>query len=654
MGKLSVIIVNYNVKYFLEQTLASVQKAMQGIEGEVFVVDNASSDGSVEMVRHRFPQVRIIANTQNVGFSKANNQAIKEANGEYVLLLNPDTVVQEDTFRKIIDFMDTHPEAGGLGVKMIDGKGNFLPESKRGFPSPQVAFYKAFGLEALFPKSHVFGRYRLGYLPEDEIAEVEVLAGAFMLIRKSVLDEIGLLDETFFMYGEDIDLSYRIIQAGYKNYYFPETQIIHYKGESTKKGSLNYVRMFYEAMAIFARKHFGKGKARLFNVVIQFAIWLKALLHFLRNAFKNTYLILLDALLLYGGLYLIKDFWATQVKETANYYPWEYSYLVLPAYVLLWLIVIYFSGGYDRPFRISKALRGLLVGTVAILAMYGLLVESLRFSRAIILLGSAWAGLAIVISRYALHFARYRNLRVEGTPGKNLVIVGGPQEGERVLSLLKQTGVSSQFIGFISPDRKSASNSEQVLGDLQDLEDIVQVFHVDEVIFCAKDLSSREIIQQITRLGNERDFKIVPEASLSIIGSNSKDTAGDLYAVDVNLSISTPMQRRNKRVLDLMVCGGLLITFPIMLFLVRPFGGLILNWWQVLIGRKSWVGYCPGGNGQYLPLLKPGVLCPQDGLHTNKPLEPQLIRRLNLQYARDYEARKDAMIIWRGFGKLRK
>ena len=275
-------------------------------------------------------------------------------------------------------------------------------------------------------------------------------------------------------------------------------------------------------------------------------------------------------LLLYGGLYMIKDFWATQVKETANYYPWEYSYLVLPAYVLLWIIVMYFSGGYDRPFRISKALRGLLVGTVAILAMYGLLVESLRFSRAIILLGSAWAGLAIVISRYALHFARYRNLRVEGTPGKNLVIVGGPQEGERVLSLLKQTGVSSQFIGFISPDRKSVSNSEQVLGDLQDLEDIVQVFHVDEVIFCAKDLSSREIIQQITRLGNERDFKIVPEASLSIIGSNSKDTAGDLYAVDVNLSISTPMQHRNKRVLDLIVCGGLLITFPVMLFLVRP------------------------------------------------------------------------------------
>lgn len=652
MGKLSVIIVNYNVKYFLEHALASVQKAMEGIEGEVFVVDNASSDGSVEMVRQRFPKVRLIANQKNVGFSKANNQAIRESTGEYVLLLNPDTVVQEDTFRKVVDFMDAHPDAGGLGVKMIDGKGNFLPESKRAFPSPRVAFYKAFGLSALFPKSKTFGRYHLGHLPEDETAEVEVLAGAFMLIRKSVLDEIGLLDETFFMYGEDIDLSYRIVQAGYKNYYFPETQIIHYKGESTKKGSLNYVRMFYEAMAIFVRKHFGSSKARTFSLLIQAAIWFKAILHFLATTFKNSFILLLDAALMYGGLFLIKDFWATEIKDTADYYPWEYTALVLPAYVLLWLITIYFSGGYDRPYRITKALRGLLVGTVAILVLYGLLDESLRFSRAIILLGTVWGGIAIVGSRYLLHFIRHGNLRVESTPGKNLVIVGGPQEGDRVLSLLKQAGVYSQFIGFIAPDGKMNYNKEQVLGDLEDLEDIVEVFDVDEVIFCGKDLSSRAIIQQITKLGNEREFKIVPEASLSIIGSNSKDTAGDLYAIDVNLSIATAMQRRNKRVLDLLLCGLFIPLLPILFFRVKSVGGFLSNWWKVLWGRKSWVGYCPGGNGQYLPDLKPGVLCPQDGLRINKDLEPQLIRRLNLQYARDYETRKDVVIVWRGVRML--
>ncbi|MBK6837941.1 MAG: glycosyltransferase family 2 protein [Bacteroidetes bacterium] len=262
--KLSVVIVNYNVKYFLEQCLHSVQKAAGGIETEIWVVDNNSVDGSVEMVREKFPSVKIIANTDNKGFSKANNQAIHLSTGDYVLLLNPDTVVEEDTFRKMLQFMDAHPDAGGLGVKMIDGTGKFLPESKRGLPTPTVAFYKIFGLSALFPKSKTFGKYHLGYLDQNAINPVDVLAGAFMLIRKDVLQKIGLLDEDFFMYGEDIDLSYRITKAGYKNYYFPDARIIHYKGESTKKSSVNYVFVFYNAMIIFAKKHFSKSNASLF------------------------------------------------------------------------------------------------------------------------------------------------------------------------------------------------------------------------------------------------------------------------------------------------------------------------------------------------------------------------------------------------------
>ncbi|GIV44270.1 MAG: hypothetical protein KatS3mg035_1393 [Bacteroidia bacterium] len=229
--KLSVIIVNYNVRHFLEQCLHSVMKAAKGLSVEVFVVDNNSVDNSLEMVREKFPEVKIIANKENVGFSRANNHALRIAKGEYQLLLNPDTVVEEDTFKKVIDFMDNHPDAGGLGVYMIDGKGNFLPESKRGLPTPLVAFYKIFGLSALFPKSKIFGKYHLGYLDKEKIHEVEILSGAFMLMRKAALDKVGLLDEDFFMYGEDIDLSYRIIKGGYKNYYFPETRIIHYKGE---------------------------------------------------------------------------------------------------------------------------------------------------------------------------------------------------------------------------------------------------------------------------------------------------------------------------------------------------------------------------------------------------------------------------------------
>jgi len=215
--KLSIVIVNYNVKYFLEHCLQSVYDALDGITSEVFVVDNVSSDNSVAMLRERFPEVKLICNKENVGFARANNQAIQASTGEYVLLLNPDTVVQFDTFRKSIDFMDRHPDAGGLGITMIDGSGNYLPESKRGFPSPWVAFCKAFGLTALFPKSGLFAGYYLGHLDKDKTHAVDVLAGAYMLMRREALNKTGLLDETFFMYGEDIDLSYRIVQAGYKN-----------------------------------------------------------------------------------------------------------------------------------------------------------------------------------------------------------------------------------------------------------------------------------------------------------------------------------------------------------------------------------------------------------------------------------------------------
>jgi GT2 family glycosyltransferase len=278
LKKLSVIIVSYNVCYFLEQALLAVRNALAQVEAEVFVVDNHSADHSAAMVQRRFPEVKLICNDTNLGFAKANNQAIALAEGQYILLLNPDTVVQEDTFRSCIHFMDNHPEAGGLGVKMLDGKGNFLPESMRGLPTPAVAFYKITGLTALFPRSSVFGRYYLGYLDAGQVQEVDVLAGAFMWLRRESLQRTGLLDESFFMYGEDIDLSYRLQKAGYKNYYLPHTQIIHYKGESTRRGSLNYVYLFYRAMSVFVKKHFSGRQAVFFSLLIQLAIVGRAML----------------------------------------------------------------------------------------------------------------------------------------------------------------------------------------------------------------------------------------------------------------------------------------------------------------------------------------------------------------------------------------
>ena len=318
--RLSVIIVNYNVRHFLEQALLSVRKALQGIDGEVWVVDNNSVDDSVEMVQEKFPEVRLIANRHNPGFAIANNQAIRESTGEFVLLLNPDTLVEEDTFSKCLAFMDAHPDAGALGVKLIDGSGKYLPESKRGFPSPWVAFCKTVGLSAIFPKSRLFNGYYMGYLDPEKSHAVDVLVGAFMFIRRTALDKAGLLDEAFFMYGEDIDLSYRIKAAGFENYYFPDTKIIHYKGESTKKGSLNYVRTFYQAMIIFTRKHFSGSSAGLFIFMLQAAIWLRAGVTLGRNFARKLWLPLLDAGLIFGGMVFLRDFWEQYYYKEPGYF----------------------------------------------------------------------------------------------------------------------------------------------------------------------------------------------------------------------------------------------------------------------------------------------------------------------------------------------
>ncbi len=276
--QLSVIIVNYNVKYFLEQCLCSVTKACQNVAAEIFVVDNNSTDGSKAFLEPQFPGVHFIWNSINEGFAKACNQALAAAKGEIILFLNPDTILPEDCFEKCLDFFKSTPFAGALGIRMIDGTGNFLKESKRSFPSPMTSLFKLIGLTALFPHSHIFAKYYLGHLTESENHEVSVLAGAFMMIPKKVLDKTGSFDERFFMYGEDVDLSYRIREAGFTNYYFAESTIIHFKGESTRKGSLNYVRLFYKAMSLFVKKHYSGGRAGLFNFFIQIGIWFSAVI----------------------------------------------------------------------------------------------------------------------------------------------------------------------------------------------------------------------------------------------------------------------------------------------------------------------------------------------------------------------------------------
>lgn len=647
---LSVIIVNYNVKYFLEQCLLSVRKASAGLNVEVFVVDNNSVDSSVEMVKEKFPEVKLIGNRENLGFSKANNQAIRNARGEYILLLNPDTVVEEDTFTKILGFMDAHPEAGGLGVKMVDGKGKFLPESKRGLPTPAVAFYKIFGLSKIFPKSRRFGRYHLGFLDRDKIHPVEILSGAFMLIRKKAMDQTGLLDEDFFMYGEDIDLSYRIIQAGYTNYYYPHTRIIHYKGESTKKSSVNYVRVFYQAMVIFARKHFSRKRANAFSFLIHLAVYFRAFLALMARFIRAVFLPVLDAALIYLGIYLIKEYWEENIIYLdGGHYPVELVTIAIPAYILIWLLAVFLSGGYDRPLRMNRVYQGIFFGTITILVFYALLSESYRYSRALIILGALWAMISMTITRYSLHFSNLRGFRLKRLTGRRFVIVGDKEEAERVAGLLRSAMPNPGFIGLVGVN-KDMPTGHGFIGNIQQISEIIHIYKIEEVIFCGKDITSQEIIDKMTELHNAQvEYKIAPPESLAIIGSQSISTSGDPYIIDIN-SVDKPGNRRSKRAFDIFTGLFTLASLPVTIFIVRSPFRFMVNSFLVLAGKRSWIGYCKTGSAEmlHLPELKEGILNPTD-VFKNTSFDTQTIHRLNMLYARNYSLANELTIFFRGF-----
>ncbi|HOY30636.1 MAG TPA: glycosyltransferase [Bacteroidales bacterium] len=651
--KLSVIIVNYNVKYFLEQCLHSVLKAGHGIDMEVFVVDNNSVDGSVDMIREKFPEVMLIENSENKGFSKANNQAIKQSAGEYILLLNPDTVVEEDTFSSILNFMNLHPEAGGLGVKMLDGKGHFLPESKRGLPTPAVAFYKVFGLAKLFPRSKVFGQYHLGYLDKDKIHEVEILSGAFMLLRKKALDKAGLLDEDFFMYGEDIDISYRITMAGYKNYYFPETRIIHYKGESTKKSSVNYVIVFYNAMIIFARKHFSQKNARAVSFLVKIAIFLRAFLALANRFIKLIFLPCFDAALIFAGIYFIKNYWETHVVfRDGGSYPIEFIAIAVPVYILVWLFSVLMSGGYDKPVRPVKIIQGVVIGTILILTVYALLGEHQRFSRALIILGAGWAALSMVTTRVLLHLLKFKQFKIGAENDRRFIIIGDEEEAERVARFMQRTVINYGFIGLVSTSEKYSS-SRGFIGNISQLADIINIYKINEAVFCSKSMPPQLIIDKMTELQyTSIDYKIAPPESMSIIGSNSINTGGDLYVMNIN-AISKVSNRRSKRMLDILTGLLLLGFYPVAAFLVKHPLGFLKNIFLVLAGLKSWVGFNMSVTGEIhkLPAIRKGVLNPADAIK-KRSLSPEIAEGLNILYAKDYKIMNDINIVIKGFHNL--
>lgn len=646
--KVSVIIVNYNVKYFLEVCLHSVSRAASHVDAEIIVVDNNSSDDSCRMIREKFPTVVLIENKDNKGFSKANNQGVAIAKGEYVLFLNPDTVMPEDFLDKTVAYMDAHPEAGALGPRLIDGKGTFAPDSKKSFPTLSVAIFKTTGINKIFSKSAYFNKYYAVHVKERETAEVEVLSGCCMLVRRSAMDKAGgAFDEDYFMYCEDVDLSYRIQKSGHKNIYYPEATLIHYKGESTRKATLSYVRIFNEALSTFVKKHYDSRKAKMFVLFINVGIILRAILSAAKNILKVLRMPMFDALILLGSLAVMQNFWVAHIKSVGEI-PFRSLYLTFPVYILLWLVSMFFNGAYDQPYRPLRVTRGMVIGTVVILAYYGLLPPELRYSRALIVL----SGVVGTVAMLGLHEALYRLGIFKFIPYDKLprkaVIVGTEQDYEKTAATLRRVNYAPELSGRVSIN----DNEDNALASIKEMKELLYTASVNEVIFCVNHLSYEQIFAQMQRCGKEYDYKIHLPHSQSFIGSNSSNTAGDLYTIDRNYSLAGFAQLRNKRVIDILFSLFFILMFPVTFFLVRRPGAFFGNCIKVLGGLKTWVGYAGNMNdNKRLPRIKPGIIPPYNILGQYIPAI-EVREQLDIVYAQHYTPATDVRLILKNYKYL--
>ena len=594
---ISVIIVNYNVKEFLEQAIRSVYRSAGALEIELFVVDNNSVDGSVEMVHARFPEVHLIANEENTGFSTANNQAIQLAKGRHLFILNPDTIVQEDTLTTLVEFLDAHPKAGAVGCKILNPDGTFAPESRRSFPTPAVAFYRMTGLSRLFPKSRTFGRYNLSYLSPDEAAEVDALSGSCMVVRAKAVEQAGMFDEDFFMYGEDLDWCYRIQQAGWTIHYTPDTQIIHYKGESTKKGELRYVLLFYGAMLRFAEKHFKKRHSFLFRLFLRLGIIARGSLQAITNWLRRYAALLIDAVFLYG-IMIVSGM--ARYAAAGMEFPEMFISLVAPIYTASALIGISAMSGYKprNQAKLAPLIVGALIalGTLATLSFF---VKSIAFSR----LAVAVSFVATLFILGILRIIRGRRLQ-SGQFFRQAILVGDAAEAERLTQTLNALDTAPlEVVGYVSPEScpPEPNGSLPCLGTFRHLRDLVRIRDIQDVVFASRIVPNQtafDLMQQLKGLSVQ--FRMLNEQHEHLIGQSSIEALSSPALVDAEQAIGTSRSTFARRAFEVPLAILGIILYPILFLFAKVAGprtwiGVLTNkirqFPDVLTGKKALIGY---------------------------------------------------------------
>jgi GT2 family glycosyltransferase len=654
---LSIIIVNYNVKEFLENALNSIKKATVGINAEIFVVDNASEDGSVEMVRQKFPEVNLIVNKENVGFARANNEALKLAKGKYILLINPDTIVQEDTFKVLISFLESHPECGMVGCKVLNPDGTLQLACRRSFPTPWVAFTKMVGLARIFPKSKIFAQYNLTYLDPDEIVEVDAVSGSFMMIRREVYEKVGGLDEDFFMYGEDIDWCYRIKKAGWKIYYVPTTQIIHFKGESTKRSSIDEVKVFYDAMRIFVKKHF--KEFALLSVILRIGIFVRGFIAFLSKVFKNYWEMSVDFLFVVFS-FLLGEF----LRFGAIFALPRYAYpevLIVPPIVVLF--TLYSFGVYtNRKFSIGYTLISVWFSSL-VLSTMTFLFKDYAFSRMIFLAMTLFNSIFLPGWRFIVRvFGRipFINVRIDA---RRVIVVGSGENAKVLIRKLKgKTSENVKIVGIVELDMKNVGqrvDGVEVIGGISMVEKIIREKKIDDVIFVSGEISYFDILSIIGRVRDRSvNFKLALLGSDLILSKGSVDSLDDIPVLDIDYNINKFLNRFSKRVFDIIFSLPLLIfVYPLVYFKkifgagIGDFGEKILLLPKVLKGNLSLVGRPLDSPDDEVFLGKKGLTGIVQ-IQDSENLSHDEIERLNIFYARNQSLALDIEILIRAFLKL--
>jgi len=653
--ELSIIIINYNVKEFLQNLIHSLQKALSKITHEIIVVDNASDDGSVEFIRDKFPQIHLIVNKTNVGFSKANNEALKISKGKFILLINPDTIVSEDTINRMIYFLNQNPDAGLAGCKILNPDGSLQLACRRSFPGPWTSFCKVTGLSTLFPKSKLFAKYNLTYLDENSTYEVDAISGSFMMMNREAYEKVGGFDEQFFMYGEDLDLCYRIQKNGYKVYYYPGTQIIHYKGESTKRSSLDETKYFYNAMNLFVKKHF--SSFYLVEIILRTAIGFRKFFAFLGRRKLSFTAVILDiiffnlCLILAEKLYLRFTEW--------HGFP-EFSYpLILVIPVAIHVTAAALIGVYRKnSFSVLRNTGAILV-SFFIISSLTFFFKQFAYSRAVFLITYIFLLTSLTLWRIILKL--FFKVGLEFTPSrKRTLIVGTNKSAVMIADKLQKKFVDDHIIqgliGYSHKDIGNQMNGYEVVGSIDNINKVIADKKINEVIFSPDELSYNKMMSIVANNTSDGvDFKLIGSNLDFLVGKASVSVLEDIPLIDISLNISNPVSRFIKLLMDYTLgFFALIFIYPLIYLISKTdsqksdFRKFILGIPSIFSGKVSLVGPQNQSEESKIFLGKKGLT----GLWYLEKGSANSTEKLDLIYARNQNIWLDLEILGKTFNNM--